>query len=287
MFSRIQNGWQLTKASWAVLRADKELLWFPVFSGIAITLAMITFFVPLSAMYGLFSVGAPEEISGVVGVIVMFIFYMISYTISFYFNTALIGAALIRLDGDDPTLRDGIRIANSKLGAILGYAAISATVGVILKMIQERGGIVGQILSGLGGLAWSVATFLVVPVLVTRDLSPFEAIKESSRLVKETWGEQLSGNFTIGGIFFLLYLALFIVIAPLMFFAASSTESGALPGIGIFLLIAVALLLSILSSAMQSVLQAAVYRFAEAGRAPDEFEIDAIRNAFQPKEKRG
>ena len=92
-----------------------------------------------------------------------------------YANSALVGAALIRLRGGDPTVSDGLRIASSHLGSIIGYAAISATVGLILRWLQDRGSL-GVLASSLFGLAWSLATFLAVPVLVSENLGPMDSI---------------------------------------------------------------------------------------------------------------
>jgi hypothetical protein len=119
--------------------------------------------------------------------------------------SSLIGAALIRIKGGDPTVMDGFAIANSHFSAILGYAAISATIGLVLLWLSERGSL-GRLAASLFGMAWNLATFLVVPILVSEDLGPADAIKKSTRLLKRTWGEQIVGNFSIGLIFGLLFL---------------------------------------------------------------------------------
>ena len=181
MFESWGRSWQLVKASWAVLQADKELLWFPVISGIITILICIVMFIPsVVVSITLFSTGASEGVTEVFGFVGLFIFYLVTYTISIYFNTALIGAAMIRMDGGDPTMKDGFDIANSRLGKIIGFAAMSATVGVIIRVLQERGGIVGNIVSWLGGIAWNLATFLVIPVLVTQNIGPIDAVKSRS-----------------------------------------------------------------------------------------------------------
>ena len=135
------------------------------------------------------------------GMIVAFLFYLVQYTVIFFANTALVGAAMIRLQGGDPTLADGFRIASKRLGTIVGYALISATVGVVLRAISERLGFVGRIIIGLVGFAWHVATYLVMPVLAAEDIGPVDAIKRSSSLLKRTWGEQIVGNASIGAVF--------------------------------------------------------------------------------------
>src|SRR5436190_4478009 len=105
MFTRLARSWELIKASSTVLRQDKELLLFPLFSAIAALLVSASFLIPL------FVTGAFEHAdshSGNTGTwIVLFLFYLSQYFVIFFFNAALIGAALIRLDGGDPTVADG------------------------------------------------------------------------------------------------------------------------------------------------------------------------------------
>ena len=171
MFERISNSWRLVKASYAVLRADKELIVFPIVSLVGLLLVSAAFFVPLAAAGLLDSIGGSDG-TGILTYIVLFLFYVVTYSVTFFANSALVGAALIRLSGGDPTLSDGFRIASEHIGKILGYAVIAATVGMILRILSERSGIIGRIVIGLIGFAWNVATFLVVPVARDRRHRP-------------------------------------------------------------------------------------------------------------------
>ena len=164
MFNSIGRSWELAKGSFRVLRSDKELLIFPLLSFVALVIVTLSFAVPFVLMGGITS--AQNGQVNVTSYVLAFAFYVVSYTVTFFFQTALVGAAMIRLDGGDPTVGDGMRIALSRLPQIVGYAVIAATVGMILRWISERAGIVGSILGGVLGFAWSIATFLVVPVLV-------------------------------------------------------------------------------------------------------------------------
>lgn len=287
MFTSWSNSWQLVKASWAVLRADKELLWFPVISGIVMIIISIVMLIP-SVLFtlSLSATGADEGTFNIFGTIGLFIFYLVTYTISIYFNTGLVGAAMIRLDGGDPSVSDGFKIANERLGTIIGYAALSATLGVILRMVRERG-IIGEIVSGFISMAWNVATFLAIPVLVAQDVGPWEAVKTSTSLLKRTWGEQLTGNFSVGGIFVIAYIVLIIGGVVLIGAVASATESVMLTVFLVVALIVAFIILTILQGALNGVFQAALYRYAETGTAPDDFDISLIQGAFKPKEKRG
>jgi hypothetical protein len=287
MFHKIGNSWQLVKASWAVLRSDKELLIFPVVSMFTMILITIVFLIPVGAIFGLLGVASNSKTtSEIIGYALLFLFYLVSYTISIFFNVALVGAAMIRLDGGDPTVSDGLRIARSKFGIIFQYAIISATVGVILRIIEQRFGWIGSLISWLGGLVWNIATFLVVPVLAVKDVGPIDAIKESTRLLKQTWGEQLIAGEGMGFVFGLLG---FLVVGIGMFLTVaigSATESPALIFLFIALTIIAVIGLGVVAGALGGIFQAALYRYAETGAVPSDFDIDLIKGAFAEKNKR-
>lgn len=280
MFEKFSHSWSLVKASASVLRSDKELLIFPLLSAISCILVAATFFVP--AMFaGMFS-GLDREHMSPLFYLFMFAFYVVQYFVIIFFNSALIGAAMIRLNGGDPTVADGIRIAMSKLPAILGYAVIAATVGVILRALQERAGFIGRFVIGLIGLAWTVASFLVVPVLVSQDIGPIDAVKRSAELLKKTWGQNLIGTGGIGLVFGLGFFALVIVGGGLIVLAV---KSGIL-AITITAIVAVVialLLLILIQAALQGVYAAALYRYATEGEAGEGFDKDMVAAAFKVK----
>jgi hypothetical protein len=279
MFTRLSRSWELIKASGAVLRQDKELLLFPFFSAIATLIVSATFILPL-VLSGAFE--RPVEGSEGPVFVFVFLFYLVQYFIIIFFNSALVGAAMIRLDGGDPTVSDGLRIARSRFVKILGYAAIAATVGLILRIIEERAGFIGRWIAGLLGVAFTVATFLTVPILVSRDVGPIEAVKESAVLLKKTWGENIIGNAGMGLVFFLFYLGV-IAVAGVIVFGAVQTGSVAL----IVLVVALGVLafvgLALVQAALQGVYSAALYRYATDGNVGESFSSALLGEAFRPK----
>jgi hypothetical protein len=288
MFDSWGASWQLVKASWAVLSSDKELLWYPILSGLTMIAICIVMFVP-SVMWAfssaMFEGSRGEETMNILGYVLLFIFYLITYTANIYFNVALVGAAMIRLDGGDPKLSDGFRTANERFGKIVGYGVISATVGVILQFIRDSDNFIAKIVSDLIGMAWNLATFFVIPILVVKNLGPIDAVKESAGLLKRTWGEQVTGGFSIGGIFFLIYLVVIILGIILIGFAAS-TENGFVLVTAVILVIFAFLATAIINGALSGIFQATLYRYAETGVAPDNFDIDMIQGAFKEKKKK-
>jgi len=279
---KFARSWALAKASFGVLRSDKELLVFPMISAVAVVLVVASFALPV---FGLeLYQGLASDDGGVapLGYLLAFAFYLVQYFVIFFFNTALVGAAMMRLDGGDPTVADGLRIARSKWVQILGYAAIAATVGLLLRAIEERAGFVGRIVVGLIGVAWTVATFLTVPVLVARDVGPVQAVKESASLLGRTWGENLIGNGGLGLVMFLLNLAVVLVFGALtVAFAVNGVPvmAVAMVVLGVLAVLALALV----QAALSGIYSAALYRFAVMGDAPQGFDGVLLREAFQRK----
>ncbi len=252
MFERFSRSWALIRASAAVLRQDTELLALPAVSGLATLLVALSFAAP----FVLWAAGHPQAMEqGEIPPLWLlwgFLFYLVQYFVIFYFNTALVGAAAIRLDGGDPTVRDGLRIANSRLSAIFGYAMVAATVGLLLRAIEERAGAVGKWVVGLLGVAWTVASFLVVPVLVHRGVGPLEALKESASLLKQTWGENLIGQGGVGIVFGLMQVLLWLVVL-VPAFAALFGQQTALFFALVFLGVIASLLLGLVQAALSAI----------------------------------
>jgi len=204
MFQRLSTGWHLARQSFHVLRLDKELLLFPLLSGISCMLVLASFAVPLWYTDGLELLNEDSVTENPVAIAVLFAFYTVNYFVIVFFNSALVACAMIRFKGGDPTVSDGLRAASRRLPQIAGWALVSATVGLILRLIESRSEKIGRIVAGVLGMAWTITTYFVVPVLVVEKAGPVEACKRSVSLMKRTWGESLSASFSAGFINFLL-----------------------------------------------------------------------------------
>jgi hypothetical protein len=283
MFARLKNSWALIKASAAVLRADKELIVFPIVSAIGVLIVTTSFALPM-LMAGFFD-SLFDGQAQVLGFIVGFLFYIVQYFVIIFANSALVGAAMIRLRGGDPTVGDGIRIATQHIGPILGYALVSATVGMILRWLSERGKGVGKIVSSIVGMAWNLATYLVVPVLVIEDVGPLEAVKRSATLLKKTWGEQIVGNFGIGAIFGLLFVVMILLGIPVFVLVAMTENIALMVLVGLVFVLAL-VLLGLINSTLNGIYIAAVYRYAAEGEASGFFDEEMVRGAFKLKPSR-
>jgi len=282
---KFSRTFSMMRASWEVLKQDKELMVFPLLSAVGCVLVLASFAGPMLAMtdwqaasesVSATSVEALRASDGklsadqVLRMLGLFLFYCCNYFVIIFFNAGLISCAQIRMEGGDPTVGDGLRGAWSRLPAILGWAVLAATVGLVLRMIEERSNLVGKIVAGLLGMAWSITSFLVVPILVIENEGPVSALQRSSRMLKKTWGEQLIGNFSFGFIFILLALPgiLFLVLG----FAAQSV-----PLIVVAVLYFVAI--SLAQSALQGIFQAALYLYVRDGEAPAGFDAAELQSA--------
>jgi hypothetical protein len=217
----------------------------------------------------------------VVDLVLAFLFYLVTSIVIIFCNAALVGAADIRLKGGDPTLGDGFRIAAAHLPQIVAWAAITATVGMVLRALRERGGIVGGLVAALGGLAWGLITFLVVPILVIEGIGPVDAIRRSGSLLRQTWGEQIVGGASIGLVFGLAAVAIMLVGGGF----GVVLLSAALP-LGVLLLVLVVIavvVLSLLGSALSGIFTVALYRYATTGDAGPFFPQETVAGAFRPR----
>lgn len=275
MFEKFSRSWELVKASAAVLRSDKELMLFPLISGLATLVVLATFLIPMFALR-VFADGF-----GVGAAVFGFLFYFVQYSVIIFFNCALIGAAMIRLEGGDPSLADGFNVAKARIPQILGYAAISATVGVLLQSLKSKDNFLVRLLGSGLGAAWTLATFLVVPVLVSRNIGPIDALKESVTLLKRTWGENAVGQIGIGAAFGLLTFGV-VMLGVLLTVLAAQVAWALAIAVGVVFGLGV-LLLGIYQAALSGIYSAALYRYAVSHETPAAFRGTDLEHAFLPK----
>src|SRR5438132_13892219 len=192
---RLRIGWRLTKVSLGVLRQEKGLILLPFLSLLISGAVWILFFITI------FFLTAPSYVFGYwlfyVGLAIV---YFVTFFVSIYFNAAVMGAAMIRLKGGDPTISDGLKVARENIKRIAGWALVTATIGLILRAIAERFGFLGRIIAGALGAAWGIVTYLVVPVLIFEKIGPWAAVKRSGCLLRQTWAEAGGGYFLLGAV---------------------------------------------------------------------------------------
>lgn len=277
--NKIYRTWSLMSAAWQLFKEDKKILFFPLISGISCIAVIAAFAIPLFLTGKWQPPGHDaESVQKVLYYGTLFAFYYCNYFVIVFFNAALTSCVMTRMCGGQPTIGEGLRTAASRLPLIAGWALIAATVGLILRLIEDRSEKVGQIVSSLLGTAWTVVTYLVVPILVVERRNPFSALKESTVLLKKTWGEQLVGSFSFGAVFSILALPAILLVVGVFF-----TGSLVIIGIGIGLAVTYFILLALVQSALQSIFQTAIYLYARNNQVPAGFQEEMLRTAIVAK----
>jgi hypothetical protein len=263
------------RMSLGVLRRDRELLAFPLLAAIAVG-AVAGLFGALAYSGGFFerlgaAEGSAEQLTNADWVLLA-AFYLAATFTGIFFNAALVAAALERLRGGNPTVAFGLRAAASRWPAILGWAAIATTVGLLLQAVRERaGGLLGRLLAGLFEGVWAYVTFFVVPVLVAEGVGPLEAIRRSGSLFRRSWGQQVTAAFGFGLVYFLATAAA-LAISVIAF--TLHPVLGVAVGVVVFG-VAIATV-----AALEGIFRAALYDFASGGM-PEGFDQGTLRNAYR------
>jgi len=274
MFERIQRGWELTKSSYRCLMLDKEMLVFPLVSGVACIAVLASFALPLIGSDYLVTTLEEDSLNDFRAYVLLFLFYLANYFVIIFFNSALIACAIIRFRGGDPTLVDGFRAAFARVPQIFLWALVSATVGTILRVIESRSGRVGEFVAGLLGMGWTVVGYFVVPVIVVEKSGPFEALNRSVSILRKSWGEALTANFATTLLIFVLALA---AVLPGLVIGAVSPLAGFAATVVLWVLLA------LVSSALNGITRGAVYLYAADGTTPSQFDGELLRGAFTRK----
>ncbi len=271
MGGRLSRGWQLTKVSWATLRSDRSLGAFPVLAAIAGILLAAAFGAPAALLW--------SDDMNVVAIIVAAVgIYAITFA-AIFFNVALAGAAGQVLDGEDATVASGMAVARANIGAVAGWAGMVASINIIVRALQDRAGPLGDIL--LGGLlvAWNLVTFLAVPVIAAEGTGPITTLKRAAHIFRERWGEQVTGQFAIGGLIFL------VAILPAIVVAAIGIVSGNVVAMVITITLAaiVIIVASIVSAALSQIFAVALYRYAIGEGSTGRFTEADLSSAVRPR----
>jgi hypothetical protein len=286
---KIANSMQLAKTSWAVLREDKQLVVVPVVSAACSAVVMAAMGVGIWATVKdtgqvanaanttvrttATGYGGYQPTPATYGVTLLG--YLVLSIIVTYFTAALIAGAHEKLTGGQFTLGGAFGKANSRLPQLLGWAVINFTVGTILRMVGERGGIIGRILVSLLSFAWTVVSWLAVPYIVIDGAGPIDALKQSAGSLKRTWGENLTANIGLG------IINLFVMLGAIALFAVFAVPGLWLVGI-VVTLVYIAVAATILS-ALTGIYRTALFMYASTGTVPVGFDQQLLEGAFRKK----
>jgi hypothetical protein len=206
--------------------------------------------------------------------------YVLS-VVGFYFSVGLAAAADMTFRGQEPAVSDGLAVARDRFSQICGWAAVSTAIGVAMGVLENQGGIGGQIAARVVGMAWALVTFLAVPVIAIEGTGPFQTLKRSASIFRERWGQQITGNIAIGGAVGLLGIlpATLMIVAGVMVWSSAAFAGALLVIVGAIAL-AIALLIS---KALSGIFGVALYRYATEGQAVGGFTPEELESAVKAK----
>lgn len=272
---RIGNAWRIAKASWAVLAKDRELAVIPVVAAFGSLLAFAVLAGPGYLLLG----GSDAVQTSNAGLwLVVVVATVAAAWVSAIGQAAVVAGAGQRMDGGDPTLTTAYATARTRAGRLLGWALLATVVSIVLDQIEQRLGVLGRVVSWIGGVAFAVMSFLALPVIVFEDVGAIEAFKRSSRLLKGTWGEQVTFSFGLGVLGFLAIL-------PAVAVGAGLSATGILPLVvlGVAAAFVWVVLVVAVTSALSAVFKTALYRWANGLPVDPAFDADELAGAFRPR----
>ncbi len=269
----------IVRESWSVLKQDKELMLFPIVSAIVSLIAIgILIFWYATSMPSI-DVETAKESMGPAETVFLFVYYVVIFFIANFFQVGMYTIISARFNGQNLSFGDGVKGAWENMGKIFLWSLISATVGVILRIIAEKFEIAGKIVAGILGAAWSIMTYFSLISLVIGNKSVKESFKESASIIRKTWGETLIVNVGVGfffglitlGVAFALFVLAFLIQDPIVIIAL----------VVIFVLYLAAL--SVVSSTLGAIFKFALYEYGRSGKIIPGFTPDVIANAFKKK----
>jgi len=200
-----REGTRLLRASFDLFRQDKKMIWLPVLGGIT---AGIGALIVGGAVAGIL---AAAGANGAIYILAIFVAGLVAAFLSTFFNLAVVFAANDRIEGTAPTVGGSLSKAWGRRNVIFKWAFLAAVVGTAINLLEERLGLVGRIFGFLGGVAWAIATYLVLPVLAFENIGPIDAVKRSAHLFKDQWSGVTRTALRFGVLFLPAFLVDMIV----------------------------------------------------------------------------
>ena len=252
------TGKAILRASLRLFRQDRQMIWLPVMATITALIAFAIVAGPVVLAIGH---------TGIAVIIALACGSVVATAATVIFNVALVFAATDRIEGRTPTIGGSLTQAWGRRNVIFSWAILSAVVGTAIRLLEQRLGLVGRLIGIAGGLAWAVATFLVIPVLAFENVGPIEAVKRSSSILKARFGTIARGGLRFGVLFLGLSLGALLVLAIGVVAIAKHADIIGVPVaiIGFLLLIGISMYASAAGMYMRTIL----YRFATDQPIPD------------------
>jgi hypothetical protein len=302
---RFTRSWLMFKTSLSIVANNRELLLFPIVTAILMIVIFLFFLAPVALLPTGYSITQVEHWQQVGNWIVessgdserphfstpalayLVFLYLGSMFLATFFNVAFYNEILAALSGEAVSLGRGFRFAMTRLKAILMWSLLAGVVGLVIKALEERLGLIGRIVVRLIGVAWSVASVFAVPIIVRDEdaTNPVQTLKKSAEILRRTWGEALIGYVGVSFASGLIVLAslMLLVLAGIVSFALNT---GWIIGIAAVLWLVGVIAFAYLTSVMSQVYKGALYLYASEGIVAAPYNADMFNSAWKFKKKK-
>jgi len=300
---KLTRSWLLFKSSVKVIRDHPKLLVFPVVTGLLTTAIALFFLAPVVLV-----VVAPHWIHGsavqtladrmgflrfqrggalnfqiqTIGTLVLAGAYLLNLFLATMSSVAFNSEILEALSGRPVSIRHGIEAACRRWKAVLLWSLLAGSIGLLIRALEQRFALLGRLVAGVIGLAWSVASIFAIPILVreTSLSNPFDVLSKSARVIKGTWGEMLAGYLGMQG------TNLCVLWGSILLWAGSGAMAMVFSNAWILLAAGVPWLLCLIaycyvSSIASRVYLCALYLYASEGTVPGSYDPSMMNQAWK------
>jgi hypothetical protein len=284
-FSR---SWMITKLTFAVINKDRELIWFALLSFVFSSIFAVAMIFP-SVLPRFIEGGFSKDSLQAFEYAMIFLTYFGLAFIATFFNVCVVYTTKVRFEGGNATFSESLSFALSRISVIIQWSLVSATVGLVLRILHDLasnlgkiGQIVANILIGLLGMAWSILTIFVVPVLVYENTGPLDAIRKSTAVIKKTWGESLIKTIGLGLIQALTFALIVVICAGITYGLMQAFDLTGLL-IGVALAAGLLLFTGLIFTVASTIFNTALYVYANNNLVAPGFREDVVKGAFRQK----
>ncbi len=303
---KFERSWLLFKSSISVIARNKQLLLFPVVISVLSVVIMLFFVAPaalwptghsyaslehwqtigstfFSVSNGIGTHGSRITYSPAALAYLAFL-YFVSMFLATFFNVAFYNEILAALTGKPVSLGRGLRFACSRYKAILLWTLFAGLVGLIIKAIEQKMDLVGRIIARFIGVAWSIASVFVIPMIVRdqQSVNPVTMLRKSAQMLRRTWGEALIGYAGIAFGNLIVVLGSLILLGGAVF-AAIQLNNYWLLGIAVAVWLLGLIAWSYLMNVAGLVYKGALYLYAAEGTVPAPYNREMLDAAWKFK----
>jgi hypothetical protein len=237
-----RNKLELADQSKTIFKKNPGIILYPIL-GAFINIITFVLFIMIS------------KGSGAV-VFALIIWYLLFNIFTVFFNAAAAANARASQNGGSPSFSFGIKAAFKKMNLIINWALFEGIIGHIMGLLSDMK--MSKAFNFTGEIAWGFVKYFIIPITIFENKSVKEAISESQKLIKKSWGKSAGGDFRIS---FVSYIPLTIVLLILIF---SSVLKDEFVTYGLFILTIFTLLIgSLINFSLRSIFCTALYMNAK------------------------